>query len=89
MHQFVVEFDKLLHLLECVTSHLGLVPHLVLHSLLLSVLVAGDESLVLTGQKHNSLFRLHFGLKLCLVEGIDLVTLQGEVDSNEVSQLLN
>ena len=75
--------------MERITSHLSLVTHLILHSPLLSVLVAGDESLVLTSQEHNPLFRLHFGLKLCLVKGVNLVTLQGEVDSNEFGQLLN
>ena len=58
-HKIIVEFDQLLHLLECITSHFCLISHLMLNGLLLSVLVPSHECLILASQKHNSLLVFH------------------------------
>ena len=82
LHQIVVEFDQLLHLMKRVTGHLSLVTHLVLGCLLLGILVSSDKCLVLTSQKHNTLLVLHLCLNLLFVKGINLLPLQIKVNAD-------
>ena len=60
-----------------------------LHSLLLSVFVASDESLILTSEQHDTLFVFHLCLDFLLIEGFDLLSLQIEIYANQVNKLLD
>lgn len=89
LHEVVVELDELLHFLESVARHLGLVAHLVLRTVLLGIFVAGNEGLVLAREQHDTLLRLHLGLQVLLIEGIDFLALQVDVDADQIDELLN
>lgn len=60
-----------------------------LDCLLLRIFVACDEGLILTSQKHNSLLILHLCLDVLFVEGINFLSLQIEVNADQVNELLN
>ena len=89
LHEVVVEFDQLLHFLESIPCHLCLVLNIVLGRLLpLGVLIASYKSLVLSREHHDALLELHLGFNLLLWKSFNLVSLQGEVDFDEVSNLI-
>ena len=89
LHQIVVKFDQLLHLLERITGHFGLILHFMLHGLLLGILVPSHEGLILPRQQHDSLLILHLRFDKFFIQGVNLLPLQIEIDSDQVDKLLN
>ena len=91
IHQVIIEFDKLLHFLQSISCHLSLVCCIVLlyTALFRGVLVASCKGLVLSREEHDPLFILHLGLQLCLIEGIDLLPLHIEIDTDKIGKCLH
>lgn len=88
LHQVIIELDKLLHLLKRISGHLCLILNVAFGSISLSILIAGNKSLILSRKHHNSLFKFHLGLHLLLRESFNLISLESEIDFNKVGNLI-
>lgn len=71
-----------------ISGHLCLILDVALGSVSLGVLIAGHKSLVLSREHHNTLFKFHLGLHLLLRESLDLISLESEIDFDEICDLI-
>ena len=58
-------------------------------SLFLCIFVTSDKRLILTSQKHDFLLIFHLSLDIFLIQAIDFLSLQVEIYTDQVYDLLN